>query len=110
MSIENKVKELFPSNPRLVALVESQTKLGLEKYGQRLDDNDKPLEARQVHALQECIDLLQYLFWILEVDNQNLFGIHVMKRAIREVAEAAIFLDRRTPEGASLGHKEGYHE
>ena len=47
----------------LAECVRQRTELGTKKYGQVLDDNPQPQAARDIHALQEMIDGVQYLYW-----------------------------------------------
>lgn len=93
---------------KLKSLVIQQTKLGIEKYGQTLDDNNKPLAARVVHALQECVDLVQYLEWIADraLPREALY----LQRRAKDVADLAESLLSAVPSGYDLTHKEGFKE
>lgn len=89
MTIAEAVKEYF-SVQVLKDLVDEQTKLGVEKYGQTLDDNDRTKEERARHLIQECIDAVQYLEWLKRVVNPNdIYSQHLIKRGMLEIASLA---------------------
>ena len=50
-------------HPELAKALDTRTQLGIEKYGQRLDENDKPLRAKVIHLMQELLDAQQYAEW-----------------------------------------------
>ncbi|ADD27347.1 hypothetical protein [Meiothermus ruber] len=52
--------------PEARALLEARVAQGKTTYGTTLDENQAPLETRLQHALEEALDLLQYLEWALE--------------------------------------------
>jgi hypothetical protein len=53
-------------------LLEERVTRGLETYGMTLDENQAPLEERLQHALEEALDLLQYLEWAREIASEGL--------------------------------------
>ena len=64
MTIADTVKNYFMDLPDIQALINNQTRIGLEKYGQTLDDNEKDNKAKAVHIVQELIDTMQYFVWL----------------------------------------------
>ena len=54
-------------SPEAAWLLEERARKGLETYGMTLDENPAPLEERLQHALEEALDLLQYLEWAREI-------------------------------------------
>lgn len=52
--------------PEARALLEARVAKGVATYGTTLDDNQAPFEERLQHALEEALDLLQYLEWALQ--------------------------------------------
>lgn len=83
-TIEEQVRALL--NPVLGECVRQRTALGVKKYGQTLDHNHQPERAKAVHAVQEALDLAQYLLWMgrrgdavaaagLAVDLQECYGL-----------------------------------
>lgn len=52
--------------PEARTLLEARVAQGVATYGTTLDDNQAPLQERLQHALEEALDLLQYLEWALE--------------------------------------------
>lgn len=61
MTIEEQAREIL--NPVLGECVRQRTELGVKKYGQTLDDNHQSDRARIIHAVQEGLDMTQYLLW-----------------------------------------------
>lgn len=51
-------------DPVLAACLHQRTINGIEKYGQRLDDNIQPDQAKAVHLVQELLDGVQYALWL----------------------------------------------
>lgn len=60
-TIEAQACELL--HPVLAECVQQRTAAGVAKYGQRLEDNPQPERARIIHAVQEGLDMVQYLLW-----------------------------------------------
>lgn len=60
-TIEAQACELL--HPVLAECVQQRTAVGVAKYGQRLEDNPEPERARIIHAMQEGLDMVQYLLW-----------------------------------------------
>ena len=60
-TIEDQARELL--SPVLRQCLRERTQAGVRKYGQRLDENDQPDRARIIHAVQEGLDMVQYLLW-----------------------------------------------
>jgi len=58
--------------PEAARLLEERARRGLERYGMTLDQNPAPLEGRLQHALEEALDLLQYLEWAREIASEGL--------------------------------------
>lgn len=105
--ISELVKQNF-KDERLRRLVDHQTAIGLEKYGQLLHQNVKTPDRKFAHAAQELVDLSQYIEWIgTEVFSETqlrylrsltaLIGIE-LTNAFREVPFETMI------------HKEGKHE
>ncbi|WP_019008960.1 hypothetical protein [Deinococcus aquatilis] len=61
-TIEDQARHLL--NPVLGECVRQRTAAGVAKYGQRLDDNYQPHEAKAVHLVQELMDACQYALWM----------------------------------------------
>lgn len=61
-------------SPEAARLLEERVRKGLETYGMTLDENPTPLEGRLQHALEEALDLLQYLEWAREVAPEGLLA------------------------------------
>jgi len=59
-------------SPEAARLLEERARRGLETYGMTLDENPAPLRVRLQHALEEALDLLQYLEWAREVAPEGL--------------------------------------
>jgi hypothetical protein len=59
-------------SPEAARLLEERVRKGLETYGMTLDENPAPLRGRLQHALEEALDLLQYLEWAREVAPEGL--------------------------------------
>jgi len=59
-------------SPEAARLLEERVTRGLETYGMTLDENPTPLRGRLQHALEEALDLLQYLEWAREVAPEGL--------------------------------------
>lgn len=59
-------------SPEAARLLEERVRKGLETYGMTLDENQAPLEERLQHALEEALDLLQYLEWAKQVAPEGL--------------------------------------
>ena len=59
-------------SPEAARLLEERVTRGLETYGMTLDENQAPLEERLQHALEEALDLLQYLEWAREIAPEGL--------------------------------------
>lgn len=59
-------------SPEAARLLEERARKGLEAYGMTLDENPAPLEERLQHALEEALDLLQYLEWAKEAAPEGL--------------------------------------
>ena len=53
--------------PEAARLLEERVRKGLETYGVTLDENPAPLTGRLQHALEEALDLLQYLEWAKQI-------------------------------------------
>lgn len=64
MTIEQKAIDMLQGNEVLIEALKSRNAYGLKKYGKSLDDNDIPERERAIHAIQEALDLSQYLIWI----------------------------------------------
>lgn len=94
--IAEKVKGLF-EHQALKDLVDRKVAQGVAKYGQPLDQNDQPVEVRAAHAIQEGVDMLQYLAWMTPKTNG----------AMLAVADAVNWLYLRFP-NAPLDHLEGH--
>ena len=60
--IAEEVKSALGS-PLLRQVVDARVALGVKKYGQTLDDNEKPDRAKAVHLIQELLDAMQYVTW-----------------------------------------------
>ena len=60
--------------PEAARLLEERARRGLETYGMTLDENPAPLRGRLQHALEEALDLLQYLEWAREVAPEGLLA------------------------------------
>jgi len=58
--------------PEAARLLEERAQRGLERYGVSLDENPAPLRVRLQHALEEALDLLQYLEWAREVASEEM--------------------------------------
>jgi len=54
-------------SPEAARLLEERVTRGLETYGMTLDQNPAPLTGRLQHALEEALDLLQYLEWAKQI-------------------------------------------
>ncbi|WP_295823197.1 hypothetical protein [uncultured Deinococcus sp.] len=50
--------------PHLAVCVQQRTRLGIQKYGQRLDDNVQDVVSKAVHLVQELLDAVQYALWL----------------------------------------------
>ena len=59
-------------SPEAARLLEERAQRGLERYGVSLDQNPTPLTGRLQHALEEALDLLQYLEWAREVASEEM--------------------------------------
>lgn len=59
-------------SPEAARLLEERVRKGLETYGMTLDENPTPLRGRLQHALEEALDLLQYLEWAKQVAPEGL--------------------------------------
>jgi len=59
-------------SPEAARLLEERAQRGLERYGVSLDENPAPLRVRLQHALEEALDLLQYLEWAREVASEEM--------------------------------------
>jgi hypothetical protein len=59
-------------SPEAARLLEERARKGLEAYGMTLDENPTPLRGRLQHALEEALDLLQYLEWAKQVAPEGL--------------------------------------
>jgi len=59
-------------SPEAAGLLEKRVQRGLETYGMTLDQNPAPLTGRLQHALEEALDLLQYLEWAKQVAPEGL--------------------------------------
>ena len=60
------------ASPEAARLLEERARRGLEAYGMTLDENPAPLTGRLQHALEEALDLLQYLEWAREIVPEGL--------------------------------------
>lgn len=60
-TIEEQAREVL--SPVLGECIRQRTEAGVRKYGQTLDDNHQPDRARVIHAVQEGLDMVQYLLW-----------------------------------------------
>jgi hypothetical protein len=59
-------------SPEAARLLEERVRKGLETYGMTLDQNPAPLTGRLQHALEEALDLLQYLEWAKQIAPEGL--------------------------------------
>ena len=57
-TIEDRARALLC--PELATALSQRAEYGVQKYGQRLDDNDQPARAWIIHLAQELLDALQY--------------------------------------------------
>jgi hypothetical protein len=64
MTIEQTAEMMLQGNDVLIEALKSRNAYGLKKYGKSLDENDIPERERAIHAIQEALDLSQYLVWI----------------------------------------------
>ncbi|GAA4002053.1 hypothetical protein GCM10022631_10840 [Deinococcus rubellus] len=62
-AIAERVKAHLRS-PLLRQVVDARVELGIEKYGQTLDENIKPERVKAVHLIQENLDGAQYGEWM----------------------------------------------
>jgi hypothetical protein len=101
---------------KLKELVAYQTRIGLRKYGQTLDYNPQPLESRIRHALQEVVDLVQYLEWVADGlqkhddDPERVDQQKVVSTRAAEVAQLGDWLVYHLPADYDLTPKEGFRE
>jgi hypothetical protein len=58
--------------PRLQALIDSQTARGIAQYGGTLDDNDAHIDHRLRHLITELVDAAQYALWIARSRHKRL--------------------------------------
>ncbi len=69
--IHNLQDLIFPQEIKdeLAAMIRARAEIGLKKYGITLADNPAPITERLQHAIEEALDLANYLEWIgLDVD------------------------------------------
>lgn len=110
--------KLLVSHPRLKELVDYQVEVGIKKYGQTLDENNKPLDARIVHAIQEGVDMMQYLVWAvgklesrgLEIEPWGPILAKNLKVMAAQVGNHLDYLVQVLAEDTPLTHKEGFKE
>lgn len=62
-TIEAQAQALL-DNPVLKEAVRLRTQAGIQKYGQRLEENRQTLSAKAVHLAQEELDALNYSVWM----------------------------------------------
>lgn len=67
----------------LASCVRQRTAFGIEKYGQRLDDNHQEGRARAIHFIHEMLDGLQYALW----DGDALSARQCANLAVRKQVE-----------------------
>jgi hypothetical protein len=78
---------------RIDARFEAQEQKGIEKYGQRLEDNHGPHDYRLEHLAQELTDALIYVEWIKEAGQT----IVTMFKLLAQDLEAQELCPMKTP-------------
>jgi hypothetical protein len=84
-------------SPEAAGLLEKRVQRGLETYGMTLDENPAPLEERLQHALEEALDLLQYLEWAKQVAPEGLLA-RLDEMCELAAAVASVLVRERTDE------------
>lgn len=95
MTIEDQARAMLGTV--LGECIRQRTELGIQKYGQRLDDNPQPYRAKAIHLIQELLDAMQYAIWV---------GDRVTARKLARMAEGYARLFSLTAEEIMAGGKQ----